>query len=286
MMKRVTSNFLPAVAALVALLVAGWSQAAVITLSYVNGAVSTTSNFAAGTTTAVSAAQMTNGSLAIPSGQFFRFGVAAVVTGNPNPEAGSAWDAAAQNTYGTPPMPANLGLSTLGIKVLSSSADVSVGAPLSNGGKTRALFNNTGFSWTSSDVGDVTGGNAGEPSSIFRGQGPANVQDPTFTPKLGYYTTVANFVNTLPYSINTQAPLTLSLTMDLLSTSLWDRTAPGSDDGGGGVNSDPSYTARFLNSGDNVASPSPILINIPEPASIGMLGVVLVGMLSSRRRAN
>jgi len=286
MMNRVTSKFTPALVALVALLFAGWSQAAVITLSYVNGAVSTTSNFAAGTTTAVSSSQMTSG-LSAPAGSFFRFGVAAIVTGNPNPEAGSAWDSAAQNAYGTPPMPANLGLSTLGLKVLSSSADGSVGAPLNNAGKTRAVFNNTGFSWTSSDVGDVTGGVAGEPSSIFRGQGPANVQDPSFTPKLGYYTALANFVNTLPYIVNNgSAPLTLSLSLDALSTSLWSRTSAGSDDGAGGVNSDPAFSARFLTAGDTVSLPSPILINTPEPTSIGMLGIALVGMLASRRRAN
>jgi len=290
MMKRVTSNFLPAIAALVALLVAGWSQAAVITLSYVNGQISTVSNFTTATTTAVNLLNPVN----VSPGQFFRYGIAVSVT-NANPEFGTAYASAANAAYGVN-YPQNLGFVTLGMTVGSTDAAGTTLAPLSNAGKTRAAFNTGPWTGATTDQGDITAGVAGAPSSMFKGLSPAF--DPSAPSSVAFLGTLgapgANFINTLPYAIGSSPVLstvTLSPSLALGDTSLWTRTVAGTDDGGGGVNSDANFGARVLNlaGGDSIVLPAAnngtIIVNVPEPATIGMISLGLVGLLARRRMA-
>jgi len=285
MMKRVTSSFLPAIAALVALLVAGWSQAAVITLSYVNGAVSSTSNFAAGTTTSVNLAQTVN----MAPGQFFRFGVAVSVS-NPNPEFGTPYATDANGAYGVV-YPANLGFQGLGMTVGSTDATGANLSPLNNGsGKTRVVVNGTPWPGATPDAGDVTGGLAGSPSSIFRGLSPAF--DPTAPGSVSALGTLgspgANFINTLPYGAAASAVdslITLSPTVVLSDTAVWGRTQAGGSVG----DTEANFAPRSLNigGGDSIVGPSGIVVHVvvPEPATIGIVGIGMLGLLARRRVA-
>jgi hypothetical protein len=292
MMKRVTSNFLPAIAALVALLVAGWSQAAVITLTYVNGQVSTTSNFTTATTTTVPL----NTQVLMAQGQYFRFGVAVSVN-NPNPEFGTEYATDANAAYGVN-YPAHLGFVTLGMMVGSNDPAGAALSPLLNGTKTRVAVNNTPWPGATTDAGDVTGGVAGAPSSIFRGLSPAFTPDATASvTALGTLGQPgANYINSLPYQLTSDANLPLggvimlSPTVVLTDTSVWTRTAAGVSSGGS-IESDANFGARNLNlsGGDSIVMPAAlggqIHIVVPEPASIGLIGLSLVGLLARRRTA-
>jgi len=284
MMKRVTSSFLPAIAALVALLVAGWSQAAVITMTYVNGQVSSTSNFAGGTVTNVSLASQVQ----LPAGQFFRFGVALSVN-NPNPEAGTQYATDANGAYGVT-YPAHLGFQALGMSVNSTDAGGVNLAPLVNGTKTRVVVNGTPWPGAQPDAGDVTGGIAGSPSSIFRGLSPAF--DPTTPGSVSALGTLgspgANFINSLPYGTGASAiDSVVTLTPNLVGSdvTLWARTQAGVDVGGTEANFAPRALA--LGTTDTLVAPAGIAVHVivPEPASIGLVGLSLVGLLARRRVA-
>jgi len=289
-MNRVTSNFLPAIAALVALLVAGWSQAAVITMTYVNGQVSTTSNFTTATTTTVNLANP----VSVSGGQFFRFGVALSVSSNANPEFGTPYASDANTVYGVT-YPANLGFSSVGMVVNSTDANGLNVAPLNNSGKTRVAINSAGGLWTGStnDAGDINAsspGVAGSPSSIFRGLGPFAPDSASAVTGLGTLAQPgANFINSLPYSIAVGATdgAILTPTIKLTDTTIWSRTVAGDGDGSGNISTDASFLNRPLNigGGDSIVAPTPIVLVVPEPASIGLVGLSLVGLLARRRVA-
>jgi hypothetical protein len=291
MMNSVTSKFLPALVALTAMFVAGYAQAATITVSYVNGQVSTVSNFTTATTSAVNLAS----TVTLAAGQYFRFGVAISVSGNPNPEFGSAYAADANAAYGVNYANANMGFANVGVNVLSSDTAGTNIAPLVNGTKTRVGFNTTIFSGATVDNGDVTGGVAGSPSSIFKGLGPF---DPTSALAVTGLATLAtpgaNYINTLPYlaSATASGAITLTPSLKLSDTNIWKETVAGADDGGGGIANDAVFLATPLGGNDSVVySTNGGHINIsfgaqtPEPASIGLIGLSLVGLLARRRTA-
>jgi len=288
-MKRVSSKLFAGFLAAAALCVAGAAQAATITVGYAGGGWSTTSNFAAGTTTAVS---LTTGLVdaTLHAGQFFRFGVTLSVSGNANPEFGTAYAAAANTAYGVS-YPANLGFSNVGMSIGSSDPLGLVVAPLSNAGKTRALLNGTPFPGATTDLGDVTGGQAGTPSSMFKGLPPFDPQSTTSVNGLSALATPGgNYITSIPYSVgNLLVNVTLSPNVIASDTSLWKRTTAGADDGAGGVSSEANFLATPIGGSDTIVFPAAnngrITLTVPEPASMGLATIGLMGVLARRRKA-
>jgi hypothetical protein len=286
---------MPVFAALVAMLVVSSAQAALVTQSYANGVISTTSNFAAGTTTAVNlGAQVT-----LLPGQFFKFGVSLGVAGNPDPAFGTPYADAAFNRDGVV-YPANLGFSALNFQIGSSDAAGANLVPLNLAGKARTTFNNTPWPGATTDVGDVTGGVAGSPSPIFKGLPPFDPTSTTSVTGLGALASPGNagvFISTIVYQAPAGASdslITLSPQIIATATGLWKQTQAGQDDGSGGVAQD----ANFLNGGfldiggaDSISLPAfnngTILVHVavPEPASMCLLSIGLFGLLGRRRMA-
>jgi len=272
------------------MLVVGAAQAAVITVAFVNGQVSTTSNFTTATTSTVNLAQNVDAAV----GQYFRFGFRVQVTGNANPEFGTAYADAAAAAYGVT-YPANLGFALIAGKVDSSDTAGTSVAPLINAttGKTRATIG-TGLTWSGpGDLGDVTGGIAGSPAAIGRSSAPF---DPTGVGSVAALGNVSSqwLFFTLPYQILGTGPvfLTPRLTTDSL---LWHETVAGVDDGQGGITSDADFAGVGIGGGDTVVYPAApagtgaqlgqIVLNLPEPTSMGLLGLALVGLMARRRVA-
>jgi len=281
------------IVAVATLLVVGSAQAAVITPTYVAGGISSTSNFAPGTTTAVS---LTGGTptVNLGAGQFFRFGMAVSVTGNSNPAAGGTWDQANVATNGAAfALPANLGMAVLNAKVLSSDPTGATLAVFANGTNTRATVG-TGQSWASKTVGDAAGGNAGTVISIFEGQGPFDASDSSQYPRLGYFAPgPTNFFTTLTYSASASATGQVTLTPQLIASALniWTNTFAGATDTGdntGDPNFAPAtFVARpFAVGTDSLGALPDITVSfVPEPASMGLIGMSLLGLLARRRVA-
>jgi hypothetical protein len=94
------------------------SRAVTISEYYIDGQIATNSSFTSGLQDIdLSGSAPT---VNLPKGDFFRFGVSLVVTNNPNPAAGDAWDLANQSVKGNPPQPQYLGLSGIGFDIPST----------------------------------------------------------------------------------------------------------------------------------------------------------------------
>ncbi len=103
------------------------SSAVTIREYYIDGQIATDPNF----TTGLQNIDLSGiaPTVNVPIGDYFQFGVSLVLTGNPNPAAGDAWDLANQ-AAGNPPQPANLGISQVRFDVPSTDASTYSLAPL------------------------------------------------------------------------------------------------------------------------------------------------------------
>jgi hypothetical protein len=289
-------------AAVMVVLCGSMAQAAVITVSYVNIQTSSNVNFNA-------AGGVTNhgnnvGALGtLPVGSFFRFGIAVAVTDNANPAF-----AANGST------PANLGLAQLAMKVTSSdptglNIKAVQGNPASSDVITRnvskLLFDNNGTPanqtatstrWTNTiDPGDVLGNdNTGTNNLLGTGEvgqrfqistsNNAATQNALSQFALGHSTHNAPWFNGLMFQVVGAGGVTLTPFVDTGATLVWHNT----DVGDPGEAIPPTYSkdpfaAAFGPEADSVINVDPILVNIPEPAAAGMLGLALVGLVGRRR---
>jgi hypothetical protein len=93
------------------------SSAVTISEYYIDWQIATDADF----TTGVQNVDLSSGAptVNIPIGDYFQFGVALVLTGNPNPASGDVWDLANQ-VAGNVPQPVNLGISEVKFDVPST----------------------------------------------------------------------------------------------------------------------------------------------------------------------
>jgi hypothetical protein len=172
MLKR--KNAIIAGAAIAALPV--MSNAAVVTFRYDPGATllqySTTSNFAAGTTTSLT---ISGGAVNVPVNDWFRFAVDALVTSNSNPASGGAYDTSTNGPNGQQNQPANLGLAGFGFQITDSNNTALT--PLQSGGTSTAV-NPSGPLWSTYSSGNVDGsGTVGAGGALLSGgNNPANIK--------------------------------------------------------------------------------------------------------------
>jgi autotransporter-associated beta strand protein len=94
---------------------------------YIAGQIAQDSGFSVGTQSI--SISNTSPTVFVPLGDYFRYGISVVVTGNPNSTAGDAWDLANQ-ARGNPAQPANLGLASTGFFVASTDSTAAMLAPV------------------------------------------------------------------------------------------------------------------------------------------------------------
>lgn len=267
-----------------------------LTQGYVSGQISSTSTFTAGTTTAVTLTAAGPNVVNLLPGQFFRFGVTEVVTGDTNPVSGDAWDLDQVNNVGNnDPQPAQLGLLGIAMQVPSTDTTGSKLAPLASSGTSKAsVASKTTMGWAVSSTGDVNGGLVGDSSQISGGA--TAIADAT---NLGVQTGVAtgpdapltdfnsqgpdpSFFTGLAYSAVGTGSVTLSPAIFSNGTQYWVATNLGTVGGAGAA-----YGGQFFGSNDTIKPLAAITVNIaavPEPASLGLLSVGGLALLARRSR--
>jgi hypothetical protein len=149
-----------------------------LTQGYTAGQISTTSNFTPATTTAVTLSAAGPNAITLFPGEYFRFGVTEVLTGNPNPVSGDAWDLDQVNNQANNPQPANLGMFGIAMEVGSTDTAGTLVAPLASSGRSKAVLPTLDtMVWALSTPGDVNGGLVGDESQISGGA--FNIRDAT-----------------------------------------------------------------------------------------------------------
>jgi hypothetical protein len=256
---------------------AGQAQAANLTLNYVSGQIANNSNFTSPTTVTLSGP---NPTVTLLPGQFFRFGVAASVTNNPNPAAGGAWDQDNVDNNGGTALPTTLGVAQLFFRFSTTSGSASIAAPINNGaGRSTATISSApGFALT--DSGDINGGVVGGSFPLGGGFISATAFE---TNKIGAFSSNATFFSNLRYSA--VAAGTTTLTPNVTNWSFWQYVAGGTD-----PNIAPTYGVRVNNTGsisDSLitANFNPITITVvPEPGTAAVAGSMgVLGLLRRRK---
>jgi autotransporter-associated beta strand protein len=208
----------------------------------------------------------------VPVGDYFEFGVSAVVTNNPNSTAGDAWDLANQ-AKGNPAQPANLGIGTINYVVGSTDTNAAFLAPVEDGSRgtneyfSTAVLPNSGLALLS-DPGDVQGGNGsvGINQPIFQGAFQVNPDTATGVAQLalmsGSTATASQatpvFVQLAYQALNTGLVGLLPSSVGGAGDDYWVPNSPGSVNSNGQITSDASYSLDEF-SGSGIVNDPPVL---------------------------
>jgi len=268
-----------------------------LTQGYLSGQISSTSNFASGTITAVTLSTAGPNTVSLQPGQFFRFGVSEVTNGTVNPIKGDAWDNDNVNNQGNSEQPATLGLLGIAMNIGSTNPSGSLLSPLNAGGNTSTAITidqaGTIMGWSSSSPGDINGGLVGDTNQISGGANgitnatlkgnSTNIDAPLTDFLAGGPPGGTNaFFTKLEYKANGTGSVTLSPAIFSNGTQYWVATDLGT------VGGNPAqYAGQFFGPNDTISPLAPITVNIaavPEPASLGLLSVGGLALLARRSR--
>jgi hypothetical protein len=217
--------------------------------------------------------------VAIPGGDYFRLNMSVLVTNNPNPASGGAWD---QNNGTT--QPPNLGVSGWGMWFTDS--DASVVAPLVDGGNAVVAFPNGLYGVSSSGSANAANGNVG--SSLGPVSGGISIlavsgSNPSAFPLLTLGAGAPQDIFTgLTYRttglgsavLTTELPRASGFVAYFIDKTLGDATDA------------PTYTNDIIdrfNTTDILNIPAPLTVVVPEPCSAILLLLSSSFMITRRR---
>ena len=259
------------------------AHAAVATFVYDSAQIATNSAFSTG----VQTVPIVGNTLTVPQGDFFRFGMAVTVTGTDqvNPAAALPYSTDVQA------QPATLGLTAFGLSLADSNNTIATPV-IASGGLTTAKLNSQLDSVGDKGVPDASG-NIGIDSPANAIAAGYLINASTFDPsdptqlthiEVGSTTPNDNVFTVLAYSTGSAGTVTLSGNITNNTVSFANYVSGGTDD-----NTPPVYANRNFTTGeDSIVGPGNLTVvvtPVPEPASLGLLGVGAFGLLTRRRSA-
>ena len=282
------ATFVSLCAAAACAVLAGGADAATLTLSYTNIQLATNATFTTGVQ------DITLGADHIipppPPGTYLRFGILPTVTGNPNTPG--AIDTGEKIGV---PQPAQLGVASFGASYANSNPAY-IQPRTGSGNLSTAIVNSQFVSTASPGVVDAASGSvgAGSPANLIYGgvlTSSVDGNDATGFGRLriGTNQTVAGdalFTRLSYLSIAFGVGATLTPTFSTSNIAFVTTAYDGLYSPGTGFIIAPNYTNRAFNPAtDTLVGPGPLILGLPEPASLTLLGVAGTALLARRRRA-
>ena len=258
------------VAACVTTLVPAASKAAVVTFAYTGLQTATNSTFTTGlANVALVGTPATGYSAIVGAGLFFRYTMNVTVTGSANPAAASGYNAVILQ-------PVLLGLNSFGQTITSSNPAAAV--PLGAVGAAGTVSLSSLFDVKGKGTVIATG-LTGLAGGLLLG-GNFDASNPGVYPKLAIGVPgPTNIYSDLTWQHLTGGTTTISAVFPANAVALVTASAVGD------AGTPPTYATRAPDAGDTIIGPGSIVISAPEPASLAVLGLSAIGLMTRRRKA-